>query len=79
MHSLAGEKPESQCLFGTLGKIGQRRMPIKTDSLWRNRCGALDEYRLHYHAERNHQGKENILLFPQKTAASRDSPLQCRE
>jgi hypothetical protein len=40
---------------------------------------ALDEYLLHYHAERNHQGKENVLLFPQKTAASRDSPVQCRE
>ena len=25
---------------------------------------ALSEYVAHYHAERNHQGKSNILLFP---------------
>ena len=25
---------------------------------------ALDEYVQHYHAERNHQGKDNVLLFP---------------
>jgi putative transposase len=25
---------------------------------------ALREYLVHYHAERNHQGKNNILLFP---------------
>ena len=25
---------------------------------------ALREYLVHYHAERNHQGKDNVLLFP---------------
>jgi hypothetical protein len=25
---------------------------------------ALSEYVAHYHAERNHQGKDNVLLFP---------------
>ena len=25
---------------------------------------ALGEYVAHYHAERNHQGKSNVLLFP---------------
>jgi putative transposase len=25
---------------------------------------ALREYLVHYHAERNHQGKNNVLLFP---------------
>src|SRR5271169_2786238 len=29
---------------------------------------ALSEYDTHYHAERNHQGKGNILLFPQLTS-----------
>ena len=28
---------------------------------------ALREYFVHYHAERNHQGKDNILLFPTAT------------
>jgi hypothetical protein len=30
---------------------------------------ALREYLIHYHAERNHQGKGNVLLFPTATAA----------
>jgi putative transposase len=40
----------------------------------------LHEYVEHYHHERNHQGKGNVLLFPtigQDTA--RQGPLQCRE
>jgi hypothetical protein len=28
---------------------------------------ALSEYVAHYHAERNHQGKDNVLLFPRDT------------
>jgi transposase InsO family protein len=40
----------------------------------------LHEYVEHYHRERNHQGKDNVLLFP---AISQDTvhagPLQCRE
>jgi len=40
---------------------------------------ALDEYVAHYHAERNHQGKSNVLLFPRVTEARRDGPAQCRE
>ena len=41
---------------------------------------ALQAYVAHYHHERNHQGKGNVLLFP---AVSQDpepaGPLQCRE
>ena len=40
---------------------------------------ALSEYVEHYHAERNHQGKGNVLLFPQGTNVSRDGSVQCRE
>jgi putative transposase len=40
----------------------------------------LIEYATHYHHERNHQGKGNVLLFP---AVSQDTahagPLRCRE
>lgn len=43
-------------------------------------CRALNEYLAHYHHERNHQGKGNVLLFP---AVSQDpvrqGPVQCRE
>ena len=40
---------------------------------------ALNEYVEHYHAERNHQGKGNVLLFPWGTNTRRDRPVQCRE
>ncbi len=40
---------------------------------------ALDEYVEHYHAERNHQGKGNVLLFPRGTNIRREGPVQCRE
>src|SRR3981081_2095135 len=40
---------------------------------------ALSEYVEHYHAERNHQGKGNVLLFPRGTNIRRDRSVQCRE
>jgi putative transposase len=40
---------------------------------------ALREYVEHYHAERNHQGKGNVLLFPRDTDVRREAPVQCRE
>ena len=41
---------------------------------------ALNEFVEHYHAERNHQGKGNVLLFPRDTDIRREPhPVQCRE
>jgi putative transposase len=40
---------------------------------------ALQHYLAHYHQERNHQGKENVLLFPQVRASHSANPVQCRE
>ena len=40
---------------------------------------ALCEYVEHYHAERNHQGKDNVLLFPRNTDIHREGAVQCRE
>jgi putative transposase len=41
---------------------------------------ALQQYLLHFHEERNHQGKENRILFPFKTKARRtEGAVQCRE
>jgi putative transposase len=40
---------------------------------------AMREYIAHYHVERNHQGKSNILLFPQTTGMPRDERVECRE
>jgi putative transposase len=40
---------------------------------------ALCEYVEHYHAERNHQGKDNVLLFPRNSDIHREGAVQCRE
>jgi Homeodomain-like domain len=40
---------------------------------------ALSEYVLHFHSERNHQGKGNVLLFPHAIKNRREHPVQCRE
>ncbi len=40
----------------------------------------LNHYVSHHHHERNHQGKDNLLLFPAAEQASRsERPVQCRE
>ena len=45
-------------------------------SLWH----VLQEYVEHYHHERNHQGKDNVLLFPLLRAdGRRTAPVRCRE
>jgi putative transposase len=40
---------------------------------------ALSEYVEHYHAERNHQGKSNVLLFRRVTQTHLEEPVRCRE
>ena len=40
---------------------------------------ALDNYLPHYHEERNHQGKSNVLLFPQTNKSLPEAPVDCRE
>src|SRR6266478_9677171 len=37
---------------------------------------ALSEYVEHFHRERNHQGKGNVLLFPRDTDLRREGPVQ---
>ena len=39
---------------------------------------ALRTYTEHFHGERNHQGKENLLLFPREEIG-RTGPVRCRE
>jgi putative transposase len=39
----------------------------------------LSEYVDHYHEERNHQGKDNVLLFPRNRDLDRERCVQCRE
>jgi transposase InsO family protein len=40
---------------------------------------ALSDYVEHFHTERNHQGKGNVLLFPRANDRQREGPVQCRE
>ena len=41
---------------------------------------ALRQYVEHFHHERNHQGKGNVLLFPAVSQVpAREGPIQCRE
>jgi putative transposase len=40
---------------------------------------ALSDYVDHFHAERNHQGKGNVLLFPRDTDRHREGLVRCRE
>src|SRR5208282_1792957 len=40
---------------------------------------ALNEFVAHYHAERNHQGRGNVLLFPGSIDTSHAGAVQCRE
>jgi hypothetical protein len=41
---------------------------------------ALTQYVAHFHHERNHQGKGNVLLFPTVSpVAECQGPMQCRE
>ena len=40
---------------------------------------ALDNYLPHYHEERNHQGKSNVLLFPRNLAKCAMGGVQCRQ
>ena len=42
---------------------------------------ALTQFQEHYHSERNHQGKGNVLLFPRadELLKSSGSSIECRE
>jgi hypothetical protein len=41
---------------------------------------SLVSYLAHYHRERNHQGKENVILFPSlEESGPREGPIRCRE
>ena len=39
---------------------------------------ALRGYVEHFHAERNHQGRDNLLLFPREESPP-SGPVRCRE
>ena len=40
---------------------------------------ALHNYTVHYHEERNHQGKGNVLLFPPKAKLHITADIECHQ
>ena len=40
---------------------------------------ALHNYTVHYHEERNHQGKGNVLLLPQKAKPQITADIECHQ
>jgi transposase InsO family protein len=40
---------------------------------------AVREFVAHYHFERNHQGLDNQLIFPETSAAEPGAPIECRQ
>src|SRR5450759_3918790 len=71
---LLAENPK----LGATGRVpGTRELVIpKTPYIVPYR---VSEYVEHYHAERNHQGKSNVLLFRRVMETRREEPVQCRE
>jgi hypothetical protein len=39
----------------------------------------MNDYLAHYHTERNHQGKNNVLLFRPMAETCRDEPVRFRD
>ncbi len=79
--SIASKKPESELVRGTLGEVGQEeclsRLILFGESSLRR---ALQQYMEHYHGERNHQGKDNRILFPSRPEARGNmGAVRCRE
>ena len=68
----------------TVGRGLRRRGRSPAPERKRTTTGA-EFIRVHFavlagnHAERNHQGKGNVLLFQRVTEARRGNPLRCRE
>jgi putative transposase len=40
---------------------------------------AMKDYIAHYHTERNHQGKNHLLLFHRISKTAHDKPVRCRD
>jgi hypothetical protein len=39
---------------------------------------ALENFVAHYHGERPHQGRGNVILFPTETNPPRAGPIECK-
>jgi putative transposase len=65
-----------------LGQVGENECLSKLILFGeRSLKRALHHYEIHYHHERNHQGKDNLLLFPSPVQPPnpKQGKLRCRE
>ena len=70
-----GAQPEPERVRGALGAIRETGMSSQVSSVRRSSLRrALNEYLAHFHGERNHQGKGNVLLFPDTHSTDGDAP-----
>jgi hypothetical protein len=70
--ALPVRSPDLNAYFGALGELGKGKCLSKVLHIGERFLRlALSEYVAHYHAERNHQGKANVLLFPRDTQTRR--------
>lgn len=62
---LPARSPNLKCLCGALDSFCQAGVLVQADSVRRTSLRrVLNEFMEHFHAERNHQGKGSVLLFP---------------
>ena len=62
--------------FGSLKSECLDRLILFGEKAMRN---AVHEYLAHYHAERNHQGVENMLIDPDAEVGQHGGQVKCRE
>jgi putative transposase len=77
--ALPARSPNPECLRGALGQIGEECLSKVILFGERSLRRALNEYVDHYHEERSHQGKDNVLQFPRNRDLDRERCVQCRE
>ncbi len=84
------EKPHEKCVGAFAFRMILKKLlpPIRTEvpveQLFSTRSVPKSAHcrasRLHYHEERNHQGKDNRILLPSQTQARRNmGAVRCRE
>ena len=66
------EQSKSERVCRAMGSFGASGMPVQACPL-----RVLTEFTAHYHAERNHQGKGNLILFPERSG--RHGKIECHE
>jgi hypothetical protein len=63
----------------TAGFIAASAFAVCHIEMARSLRRAMKQYVAQYHTERNHQGKSNVLLFPQVTETRCDEAVECRD